>query len=154
VKTINVTHVRRYVESPEAHILVATLKHRCFFDVVPIYTQSNNGRTIFYKRVHAAEVDIDHAIKQLTIASKDRGTVGKRSRDNHASKLDVLYKIREDRIKYGDRIPDSSDIWNDLFTGAELARTRRFAPARERIVLSKRLRRIEFLKRWKATYGR
>lgn len=124
MRQINSSHIARHIDDNKkaAGIMNMIEKHigkikQVRFPIKII----KKGIKPYYKNTYGREIDIDEAIKITKEIIKVRSKYKRAEFLSYAEwALTILEKVKKDCIQYGDKIPDSSDVWEVKTIGPEI----------------------------------
>jgi hypothetical protein len=151
MKKINISHIKRHVADIKQASSILNLVRR----VTPFKIQSGFKKIIkangsfYFAKGSSAYFDINQAIEE--VAKVNPNSCYKTQSFDYAACLDILYLVLEDRVKYGDMIPDTADTFKDEYNNSfRIAKPRKnyiFANRQKRLK-EKRKKQREFIERY------
>jgi len=149
VKKINSSHLAKYCETWVSNSIMSMISERIKLDMelrLSKVTYSND--VVYFRDIKTFVVDIDEAIivfEKLLENPPEKGKIA-----DYPHILSILDKVRNDRLTYGDKIPDTTDVFENVYSDVPIyAVDRKSVEAR---LLAKKLRQREFVARFNNSF--
>lgn len=113
MKRVNISHLTINSDINTAHILMVMLGNKIDTILSSGISRAMRYDKYYYSKVIKRYFDIDEAIVEVKKIIDNPSKVHKNF--DYQRYLDVLIQIHNDRTIYGDSIPNTSDVWDDLY---------------------------------------
>jgi len=108
-----------------------------------ISRNTGNSGKFYYTNIKSIFMDIKESIVMME-KLRDNPKCRLRKFD-YQNYVDILHKVLNDRLEYGDSIPDTTDVWSDLYHAPIVRKSRN---DRVKKVALKKAKQLEFLLRF------
>jgi len=147
MKPVNVSHINKYANYHESITIIKMLRIK--MDLVLRYGYSKVMRNsgIYYTKTQTSFFDIRKAVAVIEAVRDD--PFWRHKEFDYQRYVDILKSVLADRLKFDDRVPDTTDVWGDLYSRDCVVRIPR--RNRSRIVAEKKAKREKFVKLFSET---
>jgi len=142
MKPVNVSHINKYANSHESITIIKMLRIKMDLVLKYGYSKINRSGCTYYTKTQTSFFDIRKAVATLEAVRDD--PFWRHKEFDYQRFVDILKSVLSDRLKFGDRVPSTTDTWGDLYSKNCVVRVPR--KNRIRIVAEKKAKRKEFVK--------
>ena len=148
MKNVTYSHLKKYCSNDEASNIMSILNCRVSMESVQVVNETIRGTQKYLRKAFTRTFNVVEAIEAVKKISANPYQCKKNT--DYGKYLDILNLVLQDRIKYGDIIPGTSDGLIDSYKTKLVPIRVDFKIERDNQVRLKKLRRTKFLLKWES----
>jgi len=145
MKLVNNSHIARVANYDISIKIINIVRHRVRTTLKYSISKNVGGRGVFYTKKKTSFFCINEVVDVLTDLTNNQNTF--RQNFDYSKYLEVMKEVQQDRIEYGDMVPDTADEYATLYQAKETKIPKCRTPRAE-VVRKKKAERSEFVNRF------
>lgn len=147
LKEFNATHVARHAEDSDVRHLVNLLRGKISYTLKYGFSKIKRGNSFYFTKNKSSFFDIYKAIECVKEVQADPYW---RYKDfNYQLYVDILNFVLVDRIKFGDSVPGTTDVWGEFYSSdAKVGKSKKYADSRKASAALKSAERKKFVEKF------